>query len=470
MRGSKLVALTTVLLLGGSTACFVQGRCRTDDDCASPLVCGADRQCVLECRATDDCELEELCEGNRCVPAPGCAGCSFAHADAICTHGDCSRGDCFAGWVDANGEAGDGCEYACTPAGAETCNGADDDCDTRTDEDFDLSSDPEHCGACDNACPVPPHASAVCDTRVCWYVCDAGWYDNNGEADDGCEGTTCLPSGDEVCDGRDNDCDGSTDEGFDHTLPESCGPRCTVCAYDHAAARCVDGRCAMGDCADGWHDINGSAADGCEYECTPTGAETCNDLDDDCDGETDEGILCCPPDMVAVTTATGSFCIDIWEASRPDATDIAFGIDPSYATSRPGVLPWPWGPTPPSLDDCRAACAAAGKRLCNASEWVTACRGPRDLDYCYGNTYEPETCNGIDTFGRSAFHYMPTGSFPLCTNEYGTFDINGNVWELADDGQVRGGAYNCSDSAFLHRCSFATDPRSIIAVGFRCCR
>ena len=40
-------------------------------------------------------------------------------------------------------------------------------------------------------------------------------------------------------------------------------------------------------------------------------------------------------------------------------------------------------------------------------------------------------------------------------------DINGNVWEMADDGLVRGGAYNCRDSATLHECTFSIEPSRV---------
>jgi formylglycine-generating enzyme required for sulfatase activity len=134
-----------------------------------------------------------------------------------------------------------------------------------------------------------------------------------------------------------------------------------------------------------------------------------------------------------------------------------------------------------------AACAAADKRLCTMQEWRVVCRGPDDLDYCYGNDFDPLTCNGIDTYCTceeedpyphcylecgADFHVMPTGSFPDCTNSYGVWDINGNVWEIvaSDDGldHYRGGAYNCRDSEQLHHCDYdATwDPS---AKGFRCC-
>jgi formylglycine-generating enzyme required for sulfatase activity len=53
------------------------------------------------------------------------------------------------------------------------------------------------------------------------------------------------------------------------------------------------------------------------------------------------------------------------------------------------------------------------------------------------------------------------------------YDINGNVWELADtnDGleHFRGGAYNCSDSEALHRCDH-DGTWGPSARGFRCCK
>jgi hypothetical protein len=41
--------------------------------------------------------------------------------------------------------------FCCRPT-AELCNGVDDDCDGLTDEDFNLQTDNQHCGQCNNAC------------------------------------------------------------------------------------------------------------------------------------------------------------------------------------------------------------------------------------------------------------------------------------------------------------------------------
>jgi hypothetical protein len=290
----------------------------------------------------------------------------------------------------------------------------------------------------------------------------------NGEPGDGCESTTCTPTagGQEICDLRDNDCDGTADEDLVKTEPSSCGPLCTVCAVPNAEPACVQGACAVGACLPGWHDLNGAADDGCEYACTPGDppVEVCDATDNDCDGLVDEGLLCaCPEEMVLVE---GAFCIDRYEASRPDATATSVGVDSSYPTSREGVQPW----RNVSHDEAAAACDAAGKRLCTAAEFEQACRGPDQTVYCYGDDYDPYLCNGIDAFWPN-FHPTPTGDFPECTNEYGVFDINGNLWERIQGGLATGGAYNCSDSEALHRCDLRVDWGTAAKsnFGFRCC-
>lgn len=176
----------------------------------------------------------------------------------------------------------------------------------------------------------------------------------------------------------------------------------------------------------------------------------------------------CP--LLGMVSVADAFCVDIYEASRLDATAVSPGADDSVAMSRKGVLPWQ------VENNARAeqACTTVGKRLCTAAEWLLACQGPDTTTYSYGNDYHETTCNGIDAFGDPGlwqFKLMPAGSFPGCTNEWGLFDINGNLWEHVaggSDKKVRGGAYNCGDSRALHRCDYV--PGWVpSARGFRCC-
>jgi hypothetical protein len=156
------------------------------------------------------------------------------------------------------------CGNAC--AEGEVCN-AEGECDLRCSGDLvrcgsppdeycaDLLSDPDNCSGCGLACEAPAHAFAVCDGGSCTFQCEAGWVDVVTTDDDGCE---ChVTSVNESCDGSDENCDGTVDEGFD-CVPgevESCPP---------CGLRTCDDSCSWGPCT-------GSA------ECDPSEVqeETC---------------------------------------------------------------------------------------------------------------------------------------------------------------------------------------------------
>lgn len=233
---------------------------------------------------------------------------------------------------------------------------------------------------------------------------------------------------------------------------------------DRSTGRCLAGECVVdADCPADFICL--------DRRCIPSGDEP----------------LDCPAGMVSIEEA---YCIDIYEASRPDATAGSAGSDDSYATSRMGVRPWEVR----NNQEAQAACEAAGKDLCTEMEWQSACRGPERHVYAYGDRYEAATCNGIDTFCfcdslacrlrrpcpfpgcfeicSSAYRLLPTGMLPGCTNAYGVFDMNGNLWEHVkggDETRIRGGAFNCRDSQTLHRCDYIPTLWTPTARGFRCC-
>jgi cysteine-rich repeat protein len=310
----------------------------------------------------------------------------------------------------------------------------------------------------------------------------------------------------------------------------------TACGGDGdlSGRYCVSGVCRAPVCGDaiqgpleGCDDGDQDPCDGCLPTCK-LHASFCGDTfvcgEEECDdGNQKPGDKCsplctieeivgpCPHDMVLVPAdpegePAAAYCMDRYEASRVDATAESAGIDNCLAMSLAGVLPWTAKPmTPAALATFQAACAAAGKRLCVKDEWARACRGSQGRVFVYGDTYDPEICNAVDTFcddfceangidpcvttpncgytlsyaypgaDPPPMHMTLTGTMPRCTNELGHFDIVGNAWEIvsSDDDprgyEVRGGAWNCASAAERHQCGFNAGWNDLWA-GFRCCK
>jgi hypothetical protein len=161
----------------------------------------------------------------------------------------------------------------------------------------DTQEDPLNCGQCGNVCEFQ-NAFPKCVAGECVLdYCFPGFIDDNEIVEDGCEkGCVETNDGEELCDSIDNDCDGEVDEDFDLTTVDRCGDCNTVCNLSHATPSCEEVaadeyRCRVDDCEDEYIDDDGVHENGCEYHCPvwPTAAESCNGLDDNCDGEIDEG-------------------------------------------------------------------------------------------------------------------------------------------------------------------------------------
>lgn len=185
----------------------------------------------------------------------------------------------------------DGGRDGCVVGADELCDGLDNDCDMAIDEGFDFTRDPNHCGNCDTACR-PDHAFGVCVDSECGLgECDVEFLNLDGRDDNGCE-YRCVPTAedDSVCDLRDNDCDSRTDEDVNTaTDTNNCGGCGRNCNLAHASERCVVGTCMIDTCEAGFVNVDGAQSNGCEYACVPAGVEACNTVDDDCDGNIDEG-------------------------------------------------------------------------------------------------------------------------------------------------------------------------------------
>lgn len=211
------------------------------------------------------------------------------------------------------------------------------------------------------------------------------------------------------------------------------------------------------------------------------------------------------PDMVAIETPKGWFCIDSTEVTEHDYADFLDTSPPAQAS------PCAWNTTyeklastPRSLYprrwvdwcDARAYCEWAGKRLCgaigggsapydgfasaNSSEWYFACSRSGGQSYPYGKAFQEWLCMTAD------YPIKPTKVWKAgwggCEGGYSSLrDMSGNVreWEgsckTGADGpgvncRLRGGGFESAQE--LSRCQSNEDMgRSNTSedVGFRCC-
>jgi hypothetical protein len=217
----------------------------------------------------------------------------------------------------------DDIDPAVFPDAGETCNGRDDNCDGVVDEDleqvFYADADADGFGDADAAV-------AACQAP-------SGHVMDNTDCND--EDAAANPDAPETCNEVDDDCDGEVDE--DLLLPfhtdadgDSYGhPELITYACTAPEGAVTDGT----DCDDADDGIN------------PGAIEVCNEVDDDCDDQVDEGLLttfysdadgdgygdaalfeeaCTAPDGTVMNDAD---CLDSDPSVHPDATETCNGID-----------------------------------------------------------------------------------------------------------------------------------------------
>ncbi|GDX83287.1 hypothetical protein LBMAG42_50980 [Deltaproteobacteria bacterium] len=124
--------------------------------------------------------------------------------------------------------------------------------------------------------PTPEDTGKAPDSGTATDADGDGFTEANGECDDG--DSNVNPAALEVCDGRDNDCNGSVDDGLGSTFYED-----------------VDGD-GFGDPAtaslacEGVGVANGDDCDDADATINPAAIEVCDGDDDDCDGVPDDGV------------------------------------------------------------------------------------------------------------------------------------------------------------------------------------
>ncbi|MEE2643971.1 MAG: MopE-related protein, partial [Myxococcota bacterium] len=378
------------------------------------LQCAADGG-SLACTAEEGTPAQELCDGldNNC---DGQIDELFPTLGEICTAGEgqCRRASIVRCAPDGLGII---CEVEAGEAEPERCDGLDNDCDLSIDEAFPLLGRPCEAGLgecerrglyiCDGEDSVRCSAEAgepaeeICDGRdndcdgeidnaeafeALGDVCRVG--DGACEAvgllrcsEDGetlrCDATPGEPALAERCDGIDNDCDLRIDEGFEG-LGETCREGLGVC-FAAGLIRCTE---------------DGSAAR-CDAQPLEPSDERCDALDNDCDGSVDEAF----PTLGEICEAGEGVCRQA-SVTRCDADGLGASCEVRAGDEQPercdGLDNDCDGETDedfPTLGDgCTAgigACARQGLLICPPAEGEPVCSvGP--------GRPTPERCDGLD--------------------------------------------------------------------------
>ncbi|MCA9536003.1 MAG: hypothetical protein KC593_20090 [Myxococcales bacterium] len=235
---------------------------------------------------------------------------------------------------------------------AEACDGRDNDCDERIDEDADSRQwfrDNDRDG----------YGSVVSGSIISCQP-TAGFIAQAGDCDD--NRMDRFPNAQERCNGTDDDCDGAVDEG-----PAS--GSCAV-APDTQSMRCVSGECRVQTCLPGRLDCDGSAVNGCEVAESVNSCGQC-------------GQSCMRPGVMTASCTTGQCAIITCQPGRGNCDG-----DPSNGCETDVT----------SSDANCGACAMNGGAICGAAMGgQTRCVGGLcQVSLCAPNRGD---CNGMPMDG-----------------------------------------------------------------------
>jgi hypothetical protein len=231
-----------------------------------------------------------------------------------CTDPNDYNCDGSVGYADEDGDGYAACvecddgDAAVNPGATELCNGIDDDCDLDVDEDDAADAGTWY---------ADTDADGYGDGASSYAACDAprGYVADATDCDDG--DAAVNPAATELCNGVDDDCDGTVDED-DAADASTWYADSDADGYGDAASVTVSCEAPSGHVADD------SDCDDGDVAVNPAATEVCNGVDDDCDGAGDpmdgSGAICPAAD-----------CLDV--ASYAPGVDGWYWIDPGSSGS-----------------------------------------------------------------------------------------------------------------------------------------